>query len=277
MPERRELTTLRRGIELLIGLGCEEAVQAGGLGVTRLAERSGEEKSQVSRTLKTLAATGAVDRDPKTGTYRLGWQLYALAARSGDQRLREAAPPLLRRLAEEFGERAHLSVLQGRDVLTIWTQCPPNVVVLTAGWVGRTVPAWCTSSGRALLFDYDRRGLGALFAGVDFRGRGPHAPDDVDDLYRRVAAAAQQGSAVVEDEYEPGLVAVAAPVRDPDGRIVAAINVSAPSFRFRERLNDAATRTKTIADELSWLLGGNTDWASQRRAGSDSEVIARER
>lgn len=277
MPDRREATTLRRGIELLLRLGSDEAVRAGGLGVTRLAERTGEEKSQVSRTLKTLAATGAVDRDPNMGTYRLSWQLYALAARSGDQRLREAAPPLLTRLTEEFGERAHLSVLQGRDVLTIWTQSPQEVVVQATGWVGRTVPAWCTSSGRALLFDHDRHELAALFPGIEFRGRSSNAPHDVDDLYRRVGAAAQLGCAVVEEEFEPGLVAVGAPVRNHGGTIVAAINVSGPTFRFRERLDHAAVRTKAAADELSSLLGGNPHLASDGHRGIESEVTAARR
>lgn len=272
MPDRREATTLRRGIGLLLRLGSDEAVRAGGLGVTRLAERTGEDKSQVSRTMKTLAATGAVDRDPNTGTYRLGWQLYALAARSGDQRLREAAPPLLRRLAEEFGERAHLSVLQGRDVLTIWTESSPEVVVQATGWIGRTVPAWCTSSGRALLFDLDRNGLDAVFNGVEFRGRGPNAPQDVDDLYRRVTAAAKMGWAVVEEESEPGLVGVGAPIRNHARGIVAAINVSGPGFRFGERLTDAASRTKAVADELSCLLGGITDIPSEGRGGVRSRA-----
>jgi len=59
----------------------------------------------------------------------------------------------------------------------------------------------------------------------------------------------------VDEEFEPGLVAVGAPVRDFRGRIVAAVNVSAPSFRFAGRLEDAGEQVRAVAVELSRVLG----------------------
>ena len=64
--------------------------------MTRIAELVGREKSQVSRTLQVLSEDGLVDRDPDTRAYRLGWRLFALAARAGDSRLAESAPGKLR-------------------------------------------------------------------------------------------------------------------------------------------------------------------------------------
>src|SRR3712207_7842855 len=95
-------------------LGREEAVENGGLGVVRIAQLIGREKSQVSRALKTLAESGLVDRDPSTRHYRLGWRFFALAARAGEQRLLSVAPPLLERLMKSLGETVHLSVQIGR-------------------------------------------------------------------------------------------------------------------------------------------------------------------
>jgi len=251
----RDSTTLQRGLDLMLALGGQEAARAGGLGVTRLAEITGEDKSQVSRTLKILAARGLADRDPSTQAYQLGWGVYGLAARAGNQRLLADAPPLLRQLTGEFGERAYLSVLQGGQVLTVWTESPA-AAVQAAGWVGHTVPAWCTSSGRVLLADHDRTQLGELLAGVDFVSEGRGAPADVDDLQRRIQAAARTGYAVVDEEFEVGLVAAAAPVRAYHGRVVAAINVSGPKFRLGPRLGDAGPRTAQAAAELSAVLGG---------------------
>ncbi len=242
----RDATTLRRGLDLLIVLGGEEAVRAGGLGVMRLAEITGEDKSQVSRTLKILAGRGLVDRDPVTHAYALGWGVYGLAARAGNRRLLAGAPPLLRRLTSEFGERAYLSVLQGAQVLTVWTESP-MAAVQAAGWVGHAVPAWCTSSGRVLLADHDRAQLDELFDGVDFVSEGRGA--------RRIDAAATAGYAVADEEFEIGLVAAAAPVRAYHGRVIAAINVSGPKFRLGPRLGEAARRTAQTAGELSALLG----------------------
>src|SRR3712207_5743341 len=110
---------LRKELAILIVLGREEAVEDGGLGVVRIAELIGREKSQVSRALRTLADSGFVDRDPLTLQYRLGWRFFALAARAGEQRLLSVAPPLLERLMKDLGETTHLSVLQGTEVLTV--------------------------------------------------------------------------------------------------------------------------------------------------------------
>src|ERR671914_1021127 len=165
-------TNLRRELAILMVLGGEEAVEDGGLGVVRIADLIGREKSQVSRTLKTLAESGFVDRDQSTLHYRLGWRFFALAARAGEQRLLSAAPPLLERLVKDLGETAHLSVLQGAEVLTVLSKSPSHAVT-AVGWSGRTVPVYCTSSGRALLFDYDQDALSEVLAGVEFRELGP--------------------------------------------------------------------------------------------------------
>ncbi len=234
----------------MIVLGREEAVENGGLGVVRIAELIGREKSQVSRALKMLAESGLVDRDPSTLHYRLGWRFFALAARAGEQRLLSVAPPLLERLVKNLGETAHLSVLQGVEVLTILSESPPHAVK-AVGWSGRTVPLYCTSSGRVLLFDHDHDAISELFSGIEFRELGPNTVGTIGELYERVVAARAQGYALVDEEFEFGLVGTAAPVRDFRGQIVAALNVTAPKFRLGERLEEAVKEVKRAADELT--------------------------
>ncbi len=249
---------LRKELAILIVLGREEAVEDGGLGVVRIAELIGREKSQVSRALKTLADSGFVDRDPLTLQYRLGWRFFALAARAGEQRLLSVAPPLIEHLMKDLGETAHLSVLQGTEVLTVLSNSPPHAVT-AVGWSGRTVPVYCTSSGRALLFDRDYDALSELLSGVEFRKLGPNTVGSVEQLYKRVRAARARGYALVDEEFEFGLVGAAAPVRDFNGQIVAALNISAPKFRLGERLEEAGKEVKKAADELSTLLGWSSD------------------
>jgi IclR family KDG regulon transcriptional repressor len=60
----------------------------------------------------------------------------------------------------------------------------------------------------------------------------------------------------VREEFEPGVVAAAVPIRDATGRVIAALNVSAPRFRFEARLEDAAQRLAEVAGELSAELRG---------------------
>lgn len=248
-------SSLRRALDLLGALASDDAVAQGGWGVNRLAAQQGRDQSQVSRTLRVFAEAGFVERDADSMAYRLGWRIFALAARAGDQRLLAAGAPILRRLVEsDLGERIHLSVLQARQVLTILTETPPHAVQ-TVAWAGRLVPAHNTSSGRALLIDLDRDELERRFAGVTFGVGGPNAPRDVGELHERILIARVHGYAVVDEEFEPGLVAAAAPVRDFRGGVVAALNVSAPKFRMGSRLPLAAQAIKAAAEELSAQLG----------------------
>jgi IclR family KDG regulon transcriptional repressor len=251
-------TNLRRELAILTVLGSEEAIEGRGLGVVRIAELISREKSQVSRTLKTLAESGFVDRDPTTLQYRLGWRFFALAARAGEQRLLSVAPALLERLVENVGETVHLSVLQGVEVLTVLSESPPHAVKAD-GWAGRAVPIYCTSSGRALLFDHDHEALSRLFSSVEFRELRAGTVRNVEELHESLVVARGQGYALVDEEFEFGLVGAAAPVRDFKGQLVAALNVSAPKFRLGRRLEDAGREVKKAADELSALLGWSSD------------------
>jgi IclR family transcriptional regulator, KDG regulon repressor len=243
-------SSLRRGVEILLALGTDEAVAQDGLGVVQIAQIVGQEKSQVSRALAALAESGLIDRNPDTRAYRLGWRLFALASRSGLPRLTAVAPSLLARLVAEFGETAHLSVLRGDLVLTVLSEGPSSTI-RASGWAGRTVPVACTASGRALLLDHDLPELEALLGAYGFPRFGPRAPRDARGLHRRIRAARKRGYALVDEEFEPGLVAAAAPIRDFSGRITAAVNVSGPRFRLRPRLPAAGEAVRAAADELS--------------------------
>jgi len=245
-------TSLNRGLEILTTLGSDEAAAEGGLGVTQIAALTGHEKSQVSRTLAVLSDHGLVERSPADRRYRLGWTCFALAARAGEPRLIEEARGALGRLVDATDEAAHLSALQGAEVLTLLTHSPSHAIVARS-WVGRTIPAWCTSSGRALLVDHDRDAL--LKCLGPLTPQGPNAPADVAELLQRVHRTRQVGYAVADEESESGLVAVAAPIRDFTGRVVAAINVSGPKFRLGSRLPHTGELVRAAAGRISAALG----------------------
>ena len=247
-------TSLRRGVEVLRVLGGDEALGSGGLGVLQIAHLVGSDKSQVSRTLKTLAEYGLVDRDPETRAYRLGWSLFALAARAGNTQLLAAGESVVKELVRRVDERAHLSVLEGGEVLTVLSRSPGRALE-AAGWVGRFVPAYCSSSGRALLLDHTAAELTELFGTTRFVRLGTNTAGSIAELGERIREARARGYAIVDEEFEPGLVAAAAPVRDFRGRIVAALNVSGPKFRLGDRLEEAGVEAARAADLLSARLG----------------------
>jgi DNA-binding IclR family transcriptional regulator len=265
--QREPAVAVRRAMAILEALGGDEALEAGGLGVTRLSELTGNEISRVSRTLDVLAETRLVERDPESLVYRLGWRFFAIAARAGDLRLRTTSPQFVWRLTDEFGESAFLSVLDGREVLTIVSESPAHTIQ-AAGWTGRSHPyVYCTSAGRALLFGHSDEELDGLLRDVEFRPRGPNGPTSFDELTARLARERQQGWVYTDEEFEPGLVAIAAPVFGFDGRVVAALNLSGPKFRADSTLAAAGPRLVEVAAELTSRLGKGAATDEARATG----------
>jgi IclR family KDG regulon transcriptional repressor len=253
--EREPAVAVRRAVALLLTLGGGEALEDGGLGVKHLSELTGNEISRVSRTLDVLSESRLVERDPTSLTYRLGWRFFALAARAGQSQLRTAAPRFVRLLTDEFEERAYLSVLDGREVLTIVSESPAHTLQ-AAGRVGRGHPyVYCTSAGRALLFSHSEEELTALLGELEFHPPGPNGPTSFAELTARLARERRAGWVYADEESEPGLVGVAAPVFGFDGRVIAALNLSAPKFRAEQALAAAGPRLMEVAGQLSGILG----------------------
>ncbi|WP_259678179.1 IclR family transcriptional regulator [Arthrobacter oryzae] len=278
---RRNSSGLRRDLELLEILGSPQAVEAAGLGVSRVAEIAGRDKAQVSRTLATLAEAGLVSRDPDSLLYSLGAGLYALAARTAEARMVTASAPYLKRVSAATHETTHLCVLRGGTVLTLKSETS-NHTFRALGWEGVSVDAWGTSSGRVLVSDWDTpalrnwydihaakiaavRGTGgqelsplALESGQD--AAADHAPfkiETFEELLTEIAEVRRRGYAVVDEEFELGVVGVSAPVYDFKQRIIAAINVSAPKQRFGQHLEQAGALAAKVALEFSAALGAS--------------------
>ncbi|MBF9072044.1 IclR family transcriptional regulator [Streptacidiphilus sp. NEAU-YB345] len=245
---------LRRDIDLLEALAGAEAQQGGGLGVVRLAQLVGREKSQVSRALKALAEQGVVERDPDTLEYRLGWRLFSLVARTSENRLVRTAEPVLHVLSAQLEETCHLCVLRDDEVLTLLSVSGHDY--RAHGWEGRGVPAAHTSAGRVLLMDASPDELYVRLAGSDLTsGYEQSRVHSVHEFWARVQEGRERGWAEVSEEFEPGLVGVSAPIRDFRGRVVAAINVSARAERLGQALDRAGRRTLAAANRVSLELG----------------------
>ncbi|MHC5258941.1 IclR family transcriptional regulator [Streptomyces sp. UC4497] len=246
------LSSVHRALDVL------RALAQGPMGVQEVARAVGREKTQVSRTLKVLAQEGFLERDPRTLRYRVGWQLLALASSAGEERLYGEAPPVLRDLVHRVGEPAYLTVLSGHGVVTVLTERTSRGLQAHE-WIGRTSPLNCTSAGRALLFGLPDDQVAALLTtenGAPLPGTDA-APRDVPAVLERLRAERARGFALAAEEMEPGLTAVAVPVHDHRGDVVAAVNVSAPVFRLPpEALPGVAEAVVAAAHQLSARLNG---------------------
>ena len=217
------------------------------LGVSELARRLKLHKSTVSRLLATLQARGLVARDgdrflPGPELARLG----SLAIR-GFALVKVARDPLAR-LAEETGEAVNLAVREDDRVLNVY-QVGTAHFVGVKDWTGRATPLHCSANGKALLAFGDS--LPAELPALTDR-----TITDPGVLRAELERVRERGFAVALEELEVGLHAVAAPVLDWSGESVAAVSVSAPSYRLpADRLDVAGARCRAAAEEISAHLG----------------------
>lgn len=263
MATRTNRTGLARDLDLVeLVAGTDDP---GARTVTALARATGRDKTQVSRALATLVAAGVLDRDVDSRAHRIGPRLFAIAARSTHAVLVGAARRAMRSVAQDVGESVYLCVPQGDLVLTLHAELGTHGFRGT-GWEGRVVSASPTSAGRVLLSDRPedevralvaadrRRAADAERAHGDGAGFGV-ASLDIDGVLEAVRAAHADGYAVVDEEFEPGLVGASAPVHGADGAVLAAVNVVGPKRRLGHRLDGAAAAVRGAARAVERALG----------------------
>lgn len=235
-------------------------------GVTEIADAIGVHKSTASRLLASLEAGRLVEQTTHRGSFRLGFGLMRLAAPvSGRMDVTREGLPVLEALAAEVGETVNLAVLRGTDVVNL-EQVRGPATITTVNWVGQPTPLHATSSGKVLLAAFAPDDLAAFLARPLPRFT-PQTITEAPALERELARVREQGYATTTEELEQGLDAVAAPVRDAGGRVVAAISVSGPVYRFdAARMAEVAPAVVAAAADLSRRLGyappPSTDTAS---------------
>jgi IclR family acetate operon transcriptional repressor len=209
----------------------ELVADAGEIGVSELGRQLGVHKATASRLAAVLAERGLLERDPLTERYRIGFGLVRLAgaAMSGLDLVR-LSRPILETLAERAREASNLGVRSGNDVVYV-DQISGSRSIVTVSWVGRRTPMHCTSNGKVLLAfaeDADRERI----LSAPFPTYTEHTITDPSALRHELEAVRKRGYAQALEELEEGLNAVAAPVRQADGRVIAALGVSGPAFRM---------------------------------------------
>ncbi len=222
----------------------ELLAQHGTSGVTALAGELGVHKSTASRLVSALERRGLVEQVADRGHYRLGAGILRLAAGT-DARvdLVEAARPACRRLADATAETVNVAILSAGAALYV-DQVAGGVTHSSYNWVGQRIPLHATSNGKVLLCELPPAERADLLA--ELPAYTPATVTDRQRLDRELDEARAQGYAVAIDELDVGLTAIAAPVRDARGAIVASLSVSGPTFRF-----DAARRQEVLEPLLA--------------------------
>ncbi len=226
MANGAELQSVSRALRAL-----ELIADAGELGVSELGRRLGVHKATASRLISTLAERGLVERDATSERYRLGLGLVRLAgAAIAGLDLVRAGHPVLEELAERTHETVNLGVISAGEVVYV-DQVTGAQSVVVVSWVGRRTPLHCTSNGKVLLAWLDADTLDAVIS-EPLAKLTDATIVDPDVLRAQLQEVRARGYAQTMEELEEGLNAVAAPIRQADDRVIAALSVSGPAFRM---------------------------------------------
>ncbi|MHA6784344.1 IclR family transcriptional regulator [Pseudonocardia saturnea] len=237
----------------------EILARRGEAGVSEVASEIDVHKSTAFRLLGALEGHGLVEQAEDRGKYRLGFGLIPLAGAVSDRLdVTRQGRAVCARLASEMGETINLAVLQQHWAVNVDQALGPSTVS-THNWIGRLTPLHCTSSGKILLAHLPAERRTELLAASGMEQLTPRTVTLAGTLETELAQVRTAGHAVALEEYEVGLNAVAAPVRDRSGAVVAALSVSGPAYRLDEDRLAALTVPLTRgADEISRRMGWYT-------------------
>lgn len=229
------------------------------LSLTEISLAVGLDKSTVFRSVHTMETLGYLIRDPQTKRYRPGLNVLRLgfAALNG-LGLRQIAQPYLEALSARSEETTNMTVRVGPEVVYVARYRTRQIVSINLE-LGSRLPVYCTSMGKAHLIDMSRDVLRNLLGEGPYPALGPNTITNLDALEQELHLVRQRGYAVNDEELAAGLRSVAAPIRDSEGAIAAAINISVPCVRMsREELEKKlAPLVQGAARDISLALGAN--------------------
>jgi DNA-binding IclR family transcriptional regulator len=200
------------------------------------------------RLLQTLEALEFVERSVN-GAWRLGPAVLRLGFEFvASQDVAEYGREVLEKLCEESGASSQLAIRDGRELVIVLKKNPSATFVSNVQ-VGTRMPAHATVLGRILLQDAELR---KLYPEAKLKQFTKETPRSVAELERLIAQDRARGYAMSESAYESGISAIAAPVRNHEQRVVAAVSVIVSQPRLEaKRREELIQKAVSAAAELS--------------------------
>jgi IclR family pca regulon transcriptional regulator len=211
-------------------------------------------RASVRRTLHTLVQLGYAEMDDRM--FRLRPRVLTLArAYLQSNAISDIVQPALERLSEQSGESCSAAVLDGEDVTMIAHASPKRVLPVSAQ-IGFRLPAIATALGRVLLAALDDRDLDKFLSRLRPEKITKFTVTDKTQLRKAILDIRKTGYAVADQEVEVGFRSIAIPLKKPDGRVIAALNIGVHSERtpLKAMHGHFFPSLQALADELQQQL-----------------------
>ena len=243
------VSSLARGLAVIRAFGRDSASMT----LAEVAARTDLTRPTARRFLLTLEALGYVSSDDRRfwlapRTLDLGYAYLS------SLRISEITLPAMQAVVDALNESCSMSVLDGGDAVYIARVPPKHLMGLQVN-PGTRLPAYCSSSGRVMLADLASADLTTVLRSSERPARTPHTLTTERDLRRALDVVREAGYAVIEQEVELGLRAIAVPIRSGRKRVVAALSLGAHTGRVSQAdlvakvlpvLRKAATEIESI-------------------------------
>lgn len=238
-PKSRKRVPSVRPVEgmggLAKGLAIIEALSSRGAQSAADAARAADAtRAAARRCLLTLVDLGYVERVGRE--FRPLPRLRNLGQpRSLRDRLAESSNDILGYGRDQLNESLSLAILESDHVVFV-ARAEAEHIVRTGVRIGARLPAYCSATGRILLGALQDAEIRAVIGQKPLHRRTPHTIVEPDLLLNAIDESRASGFAISDEELELGMRALAVPVRDIDGTIVAAVSVSAYSARVSRKM-----------------------------------------
>jgi IclR family transcriptional regulator, pca regulon regulatory protein len=223
--DKEFMATLAKGLTVLGSFDKSRPAMT----LSQAAQAAGLSRATARRILRTLTALGYVEQSGRQ--FALSSRILKLGyAYLATQNWIEQAATPMRQLSEQFHESCSLAILQETEIVYV-ARIPASRIMSVALAVGTRLPAFHTALGRIQLGYLDEAELWRRLRSLHIEAYTPSTITDVQALYDRVREDQAQEFAIVDEELERGLRAIAVPILDRSGQAVAALNLSTHTTR----------------------------------------------
>jgi IclR family KDG regulon transcriptional repressor len=225
--------------------------------VTNIANELGLAKSTVSRLLKTLLNQGYVKKNPENQKYSLGNKILTLySALMSNMEIVKEAHPFLEALAKETSESVQLAELENNKVIYM-EQIKSSFPIQIFAHIGRINPVHCTSSGKLLLAYQDFQTIENILSS-ELKPYTQYTITDAKILKKELLEIRSLGYCYIENEFIEGIVSIAAPIRDYNKNVIAAVSLVGPIQRIngdksQKYINKVVETAKKISSSMGYM------------------------
>ncbi|MFC5431949.1 IclR family transcriptional regulator [Paraburkholderia denitrificans] len=248
-PGDSYVQSFARGLSVIRAFNAEHPAQT----LTDVAAATGLTRAGARRILLTLQTLGYVETEGRL--FRLTPKILDLGfAYLTSMPFWNLAEPVMEELSAEVHESCSAAVLDRTEIVYV-LRVPTHKIMTINLSIGSRLPAYCTSMGRVLLSALDDADLDATLGSAPLYAHTPRTVTDKDELKKIIAQVREQGWAMVDQELEGGLISISVPIRNRQGRVIAAMNISGNAQRtsakqvvksFLQPLQEAARRVSSM-------------------------------